>query len=56
MSEPNPETLPARYFLHPDGGLQAVHNLPDPGPYLEAGFEEVDEATYRAALDAGDGS
>lgn len=56
MSESAPEAAASRYFLHPDGGFQAVHNLADPGPYLAAGCAEVDEATYRAALDAGDGA
>lgn len=51
MSEQVPVT---RYFLHPEGGYQAVHNLCDPAPYLDAGYDEVDEDTYRAALDAPD--
>ncbi|MEZ3180804.1 hypothetical protein KYY02_19550 [Streptomyces pimonensis] len=49
---PLPAPMP-RYFLHSEGSLQSVHNLRDPGPYLAAGFEEMDEATYRAALDGG---
>lgn len=52
MIEPTP--LTPRYFLHPEGGLQAVHNLSDPAPYLEAGYDEVDEDTYRVAVAAAD--
>ena len=45
---PQPGT---RYFT--DGGsYQVVHNLRDPAPFLAAGFEEVDEDTYRAATAA----
>lgn len=56
MSEPAPEPCAVRYFIEPAGGLQAVHNCPDPGPYLAAGFDEVDEATYRAAMNTMDGT
>ena len=58
MSEPTtapeaPEPAPApRYFVHEEGSLQAVHNLQDAAPYLEAGYAEVDKATYLAALAA----
>lgn len=50
MREPTTEApaLAARYFAHEEGSVQAVHNLRDPGPYLAAGYEEVDEDTYQA--------
>jgi hypothetical protein len=43
----------ARYFT--DGGcVQVVHGLADAGPLLAAGFEETDEAAYRAAVEGGE--
>ncbi|MFJ9847328.1 hypothetical protein ACIRYZ_44275 [Kitasatospora sp. NPDC101155] len=54
----NDDTLPTapasgprtRYFTKAGGGVQAVHNLRDPAPYLELGYEETDRQTYNASL------
>ncbi|MFD8521090.1 hypothetical protein ACFV2D_13875 [Streptomyces capillispiralis] len=46
----------ARYFTRQGEGVQAVYNLRDAGAYRALGYEETDEATYRASLpDGADG-
>jgi hypothetical protein len=39
-----------RYFTKEGDGVQVVYNLRDPAPYVEFGYEEVDEAAYLASL------
>ncbi|MFC9241588.1 hypothetical protein ACFTZK_34800 [Streptomyces decoyicus] len=46
----NPPTTEPRYFTKPGEGVQVVHNLKDPAPYTDLGYEEVDEAAYQATL------
>ncbi|MFJ8074521.1 hypothetical protein ACIQ7Q_11460 [Streptomyces sp. NPDC096176] len=43
-----PATAQPRYFTKPGEGIQVVHNLKDPTPYTDLGYEEVDEAAYEA--------
>ncbi|MEY9488650.1 hypothetical protein RKD26_004444 [Streptomyces calvus] len=46
----------ARYFTREGEGVQVVYNLRDAGAYRALGYEETDEATYRASLpDGADG-
>ncbi|WP_329361187.1 hypothetical protein [Streptomyces sp. NBC_01483] len=46
---PDPIRNP-RYFTKEGESVQVVYNLRDPAPYFELGYEEVDEATFRASL------
>ncbi|MER6828886.1 hypothetical protein ABT352_23095 [Streptosporangium sp. NPDC000563] len=46
-STPNP-----RYFAKERESVQVVYNLRDAAPYLDLGYEEVDEVTYLASLPA----
>ncbi|GGU58939.1 hypothetical protein [Streptomyces lavendofoliae] len=46
----SPSSTQPRYFTKPGEGVQIVHNLKDPTPYTDLGYEEVDEAAYRATL------
>lgn len=39
-----------RYFAKDGEGVQAVYNLRSDAPYLQLGYTEVDEQTYRASL------
>lgn len=39
-----------RYFTKKGEGVQAVHNLRDPAPYLELGYKETDQQAYIASL------
>ncbi|GAA2697417.1 hypothetical protein [Nonomuraea recticatena] len=49
-TESTPPSVPGpRYFTNGEG-VQVVHNLKDPAPYFELGYEEVDEAAYLASL------
>jgi hypothetical protein len=51
MDDETPQPGTVRYFT--DGGsYQVAYNLRDPGPFLAAGLDEVDEDTYRAATAA----
>ncbi|MFI7467434.1 hypothetical protein [Nonomuraea sp. NPDC049646] len=51
MSDDTTETTPGpRYFTKEGQGVQVVYNLKDPAPYVELGYEEVDEAAYLASL------
>jgi hypothetical protein len=45
-----PEPRNPRYFTKEDEGVQVVYNLRDAAPYVELGYEETDEAAYRASL------
>ncbi|MEU0181416.1 hypothetical protein ABZ312_09525 [Streptomyces sp. NPDC006207] len=45
--EPTPNP---RYFAKQGEGVQVVYNLRDAAPYLDLGYEEVDEAAYLASL------
>ncbi|MER6367435.1 hypothetical protein ABT255_03480 [Streptomyces mirabilis] len=46
---PDPIRSP-RYFTKEGEGVQVVYNLRDPAPFFELGYEEVDEAAFRASL------
>ncbi|MFI1954803.1 hypothetical protein ACH437_23645 [Streptomyces xinghaiensis] len=49
-TEPTPGPAPGpRYFMKDGQGVQVVHHLKDPAPYVELGYEEVDEAAYLAS-------
>lgn len=55
MNDNTPPTVPTtgprtRYFTKDGEGVQVVHNLHDPAPYLELGYEETDQQTYNASL------
>lgn len=55
MSDDPTETTPGpapgpRYFTKEGEGVQVVYHLKDPAPYVELGYEEVDEAAYLASL------
>ncbi|MFJ1528288.1 hypothetical protein ACIOFV_07645 [Streptomyces mirabilis] len=55
MSDDTTETTPGpapgpRYFAKGGQGVQVVYKLKDPAPYVELGYEEVDEAAYLASL------
>lgn len=51
MSDDTTETTPGpRYFAKKGEGVQVVYNLKDPTPYVELGYEEVDEAAYLASV------
>ncbi|MDQ1018958.1 hypothetical protein [Streptomyces afghaniensis] len=45
-----PEPRNPRYFTKEDEGVQVVYNLRDAAPYVDLGYEEVDEAAYLASL------
>lgn len=47
--EPTPNP---RYFAKGTESVQVVYNLRDATPYLDLGYEEVDEAAYLASLPA----
>lgn len=49
--EPTPNP---RYFAGEGGGVQVVYNLRDIAPYLDLGYQEVDEAAFLASLPASD--
>jgi len=54
MAEEAPEQDAATRYFTNGGCVQAVHGLADAGPLLAAGFEETDEAAYRAAVEGGE--
>jgi hypothetical protein len=47
--EPTPNP---RYFVKEGESVLVIYNLRDATPYLDAGYEEVDEAAFLASLPA----
>jgi hypothetical protein len=45
-------TANPRYFAKKGESVQVIYNLRDATPYLDLGYEEVDESAYLASLPA----